>query len=153
MVIQRDPTARKFCFVTIGATASFDALIKATLSTSFLDALQSSGYTDLLLQHGTGGSSILQNFYSSGASIMEKQSGITVKGFDFNKQGLGVEMRVAKGSNNEAEGVVISHAGMSLQPHVSRKSLMLTPDYKVLAQSLMLCASRSHLLWFRIHRF
>ncbi|KAL8827357.1 MAG: hypothetical protein Q9191_003229 [Dirinaria sp. TL-2023a] len=111
MVTQIDPAPKKLCFVTVGATASFDALIEATLSPKFLDALQNSGYTDLLLQHGAGGGSILQEFYDSGGSIIQKKYGITVKGFDFNKQGLGFEMRAAKGSNHEAEGVVISHAG------------------------------------------
>lgn len=131
MATRRSSTPGKLCFVTIGATASFDSLIKATLSLDFLDALRTSGYTDLLLQHGTEGGSILQDFLSSSGAILDKQCGINIKGFDFNKQGLGVEMRAAKGSDDEAEGVVISHAGTSSQSHVSKQPLLLIRDFRL----------------------
>ena len=40
--------------------------------------------------------------------------GINIHGFDFNKAGLGEEMRLAKGTDKHGrdEGVVISHAGI-----------------------------------------
>ncbi|KAL2048829.1 hypothetical protein ABVK25_010887 [Lepraria finkii] len=108
---QQDPRPRKLCFVTIGATAAFDALIKAALSPPFLEALKISGYTDLLLQHGKDGRLILDEFRESNGAKSEEEHGIVVSGFDFNKQGLGSEMRAAKGEDNRTEGVVISHAG------------------------------------------
>lgn len=103
-----ETTRRRLCFITIGATASFDPLIEAALSPNFLDALHTLGYTDLLLQHGTEGSAILDRFKQS----TEIRHEVNIQGFEFNKQGLGAEMRAAKGGENAAEGVVISHAGM-----------------------------------------
>ena len=102
--------ARKLCFVTIGATAAFDLLIKATLSPRFLEELQASGYTHLLLQHGADGGVILKDFITNMIDS-RRIYGLTVTGFDFNKQGLEQEMRAAKGHNGGVEGVVISHAG------------------------------------------
>ncbi|KAK0517096.1 hypothetical protein JMJ35_000251 [Cladonia borealis] len=108
---QQQPKPRKLCFVTIGATAAFDSLIKAALSPEFLQRLQASGYTDLLLQYGKDGSMILEEFRSTYGSKSEEEFGIKVTGFDFNKKGLGSEMRAAKGEGDRLEGVVISHAG------------------------------------------
>ena len=121
---QQDSRPRKLCFVTIGATAAFDALIKAALSPPFLAALKISGYTDLQLQHGKDGRLILEEFRESYGAKSEEEHGIVVTGFDFNKQGLGSEMRAAKGEDNRIEGVVISHAGM-----LSTQSSM--PDMKL----------------------
>ena len=45
---------KKQCFVTVGATASFNELISATLAQDFLAALEKSGYTDLRVQYGKG---------------------------------------------------------------------------------------------------
>jgi len=104
---------KKLCFVTIGATASFDSLIEAALSPKFLEALQASGYSDLVLQHGAEGSLILKEFHKTFGKSNANEWGINVYGFDFNKQGLGEEMRAAKGNPGDAEGVVISHAGKS----------------------------------------
>ena len=109
----------KLCFVTIGATASFDSLIKAALSQSFLEALEVANYTDLLLQHGREGQKILNDFYTQAQiSDVEKITGVTVNGFDFEKEGLSQVMRKAKGERDAAEGVVISHAGMRFRFHV-----------------------------------
>lgn len=104
-------SAKKVCFVTIGATASFNALLEAVLTPTFLETLEAFGYTDLLLQHGKEGSSILENLKESEEYNPVARSEINISGFDFNKQGLGQEMRAAKGENGDSEGVVISHAG------------------------------------------
>ena len=111
-ISQPESRPRKLCFVTIGATAAFDALIRAALSPSFLEALKISGYTDLRLQHGKDGRLILEEFYKSSGTTSEEEDGITISAFDFNKQGLGSEMRAAKGEDSTTEGVVISHAGI-----------------------------------------
>ena len=110
---QQQPKPRKLCFVTIGATAAFDSLIKAALSPEFLHRLQASSYTDLHLQYGKDGHIILEDFRSRLGSKSEEEFGIKVTGFDFNKKGLGSEMRAAKGEGNRLEGVVISHAGIN----------------------------------------
>ena len=102
----------KLCFVTIGATASFHALIEAALEETFLKALQEAGFTNLLLQYGEDGGNILKRFQYAVSVNDDLRHGITVNGFDFNKEGLAKEMRAAKGGNNAAEGLMISHAGV-----------------------------------------
>ena len=101
----------KVCFVTVGATASFDSLIKATLRPQFLEALRTYDYTNLRLQYGKDGQKVLDQFRRSEAAMGEGVQDLSISGFDFNKQGLGSEMRAAKGEGNNLEGVVISHAG------------------------------------------
>ena len=111
MAVMQLGRPKKLCFVTIGATASFDPLIKATLSPKFLEALRASGYTDLLLQHGSNGSLILEEYRNATEKADGKAHELNINGFDFNKQGLGDEMRAVKGEKGASEGVVISHAG------------------------------------------
>ena len=106
---------RKLCFVTIGATATFDSLIEAVLSQPVLQALQDLGYTELLLQYGINGEKILEGFYNNSNSSGEYKKNIKISGFAFNKSGLGEEMKAAKGREDDTEGVVISHAGEYLE--------------------------------------
>jgi len=104
----------KTCFVTIGATASFAALIRAALSSDTLSALSKLGYTDLVVQYGQDGKelfdSAMQQVKTAG------NSGVNVTGFNLDKAGLGKYMRQAKGGGSRGgqEGVVVSHAGMSM---------------------------------------
>lgn len=106
--------SKKVCFVTVGATASFDSLVKATLSPQFLEALKTHAYTYLRLQYGKDGQKLLEEFKVDKGIISEGAQDLSISGFDFNKQGLGSEMRAAKGEGNSVEGVVISHAGTNL---------------------------------------
>ena len=105
------PSLQRVCFITIGATASFDSLVKASLSPSFLAILDKYGYTDLRLQHGEDGHKIFENFEKNRGTESKYGQGLRISGFDFNKRGLGAEMRAAKGGPERSEGVVISHAG------------------------------------------
>ncbi len=107
---------QKVCFVTVGATASFNSLIKATLSPPFLEALKTHDYTDLRLQHGKHGQQVIEEFRRSNHATNEAVQDLSISGFDFNRQGLGSEMRAAKGEGGRAEGVVVSHAGTSSYP-------------------------------------
>ncbi|MCJ1391248.1 N-acetylglucosaminyldiphosphodolichol N-acetylglucosaminyltransferase catalytic subunit alg13 [Xylographa bjoerkii] len=100
-----NPHPQKLCFLTVGATAPFDALITAALSPPFLAALRAASYTDLLLQHGSS-----RVFNEHSAAEAGKEHGITIRGFEFNREGLGREMRAAKGQGG-VEGCVVSHAG------------------------------------------
>lgn len=113
MVTQK--ASRKTCFVTIGATAAFNSLLKAVLEPSFLEALRKARYTDLLLQYGKDGRWILDDAVGKYEQDATTRFGINIDGFDFNKAGLGEEMRLAKGADKHGrdEGVVISHAGMT----------------------------------------
>lgn len=111
---------KKLCFVTIGATASFDSLIAAALSQEFLRTLCNAGYTDLLLQHGSEGQKIFEDFIIQYRIDSPERCGLNLNGFSFNKRGLGWEMKAAKGGNGAEEGVVISHAGKQhRQPNIT----------------------------------
>ena len=104
----------KVCFVTIGATASFDRLLSAVLESPFLQALHNAKYTGLSIQYGKeGGKTIYDEFVTTQHEIVRQDLGIELTGFDFNTSGLGQEMRKAKGdpSTGSEEGLVISHAG------------------------------------------
>lgn len=103
--------ARKVCFVTIGATASFATLIRAVLSSAFFAALQAHHYTDLLVQYGADGKELYTAQLKS-VQDLDLYSGITVTGFGLDAAGLGPHMRRAKGRDGGVEGVVVSHAGM-----------------------------------------
>ena len=105
----------KLCFVTIGATAPFDSLLLAVLSPAFYEALNAACYTDLLIQHGKEGTKVFEEAVSSDRAEGRQSYGLRIAGFDFNKGGLGQEMRRAKGDAKlgTVEGVVISHAGIA----------------------------------------
>jgi beta-1,4-N-acetylglucosaminyltransferase len=102
---------RKRCFVTIGATAGFNSLVRGVLEPSFFQALKEAGYTELRIQHGDEGAQIFEDNGNSEYDDILEQYGIHVTGFDFNKSGLGAEMKAAKGGDDAEEGTVISHAG------------------------------------------
>ena len=104
-------TSTKLCFLTVGATASFSALIEAAVSPAFLAALEAQGYTELSIQYGQDGK---QLFEKCKAAAQSKSPNVKVTGFDLDKLGLGKHMRRAKGGSTKesVEGVVISHAGM-----------------------------------------
>jgi beta-1,4-N-acetylglucosaminyltransferase len=102
----------KVCFVTIGATASFSALIRATISSSFCHSLEQNDYTDLIVQYGADGDALFQSLLQDVASS-EKGSGVNISGFGLDTNGLGEYMKLAKtgGDGSGAEGLVVSHAG------------------------------------------
>ena len=101
----------KLCFVTIGATADFDSLIRAVVSETFILALKAHSYTDLLIQYGQDESGVYRSFRDLMQVEPEIAKGLKIEGFGFNKVGLGQEMRAATSGRNRREGVVISHAG------------------------------------------
>ncbi|KAI9672923.1 MAG: N-acetylglucosaminyldiphosphodolichol N-acetylglucosaminyltransferase catalytic subunit alg13 [Trizodia sp. TS-e1964] len=111
MALKKSPRLTKLCFVTIGATASFNALISAVLTQRFLGTLRDCGYTHLILQYGSEGKAHLERFKDSTTSE-EQACGINIDGFDFKNDGLAQEMKSARGREGVGvEGVVISHAG------------------------------------------
>ncbi len=112
--IETSEKPSKVCFVTIGATASFDKLLKAVLDISLLEALHKAEYTDLLIQYGKEkGKTIYDSFISREHDKVKRTWGINITGFDFNINGLGEQMRKAKGApgSGSKEGLIISHAG------------------------------------------
>lgn len=104
-------TPGKRCFVTIGATASFNSLIRAVLAPDFITALKQADYTELRIQYGDqeGGA-----IFRSQVDDLNRTSGshdFDVTGFGFNSTGLSSEMLAVKGRTPDDEGLVISHAG------------------------------------------
>jgi hypothetical protein len=126
----------KLCFLTVGATASFSALIEAAVSPTFLTALESQGYTELSVQYGQDGKPLFEKC----RSIAQGSSKLKVTGFDLDKTGLARHMRRAKGGKDATEGVVISHAGMKrtrdLSCNLQCLHRLLTRKQQVLAQFL-----------------
>lgn len=154
MAIPEPAQHQKVCFITIGATAGFDALIRASLSAPFLRALQSANYTHLTLQHGTSGAEIFSGFTASNAINSAGRYGLSITGFAFKKHGLGAEMRAAKGSgDSNTEGLVISHAGAlsPLKPfgYFSYSAIAYMCP-KVLGLSSLHCASPYPSSWCQI---
>ena len=107
--------SERFCFVTVGATAAFDALIRAVLDPAFLLALAKDGYTNLLIQFGKDGKELFVDLAE--AAGRAGTSGVKVQGFDLSPQ-LREVMRVATGVAGRREGVVICHAGLFLHGNV-----------------------------------
>lgn len=103
----------KTCFVTIGATASFSALVEAVLSPPFLVALKTHGYSDLLVQYGADGKELFASCVTATAAV-QKDAGVAVSGFDLDRAGLKRYMLHTKAAGGATEGVVISHAGSYL---------------------------------------
>ncbi|THY95924.1 hypothetical protein D6C93_04900 [Aureobasidium pullulans] len=103
---------RKVCFVTIGATASFSSLIRATISSTFCHALEQNQYTDLIVQYGADGNDLFRSLVQEVGPGGEG-AGINVSGFGLDTSGLAQYMKLAKtgGDDSGAEGVVVSHAG------------------------------------------
>ena len=124
-----DDKPRKRCFVTIGATAPFDALLSNVLDKPFLEALSQCGYTELLIQFGKEGGAIFDKFIRDHPVGSDGRYGLDIYGFDFNKSGLGEEMRSTKANEKMGylEGMILSHAGKtSLVMKASLIPLVLT---------------------------
>jgi beta-1,4-N-acetylglucosaminyltransferase len=102
---------QKSCFVTIGATASFTALVQTVLSPAFCQALETQDYTHLLVQFGQDGKPLYEQCLQQLNN--EKPTTLQINGFDLDQSGLRHYMLQAKGHKQPlaTEGVVISHAG------------------------------------------
>ena len=98
----------KRAFVTIGATAPFNSLVRACLAHGFLQALSDNHFTELRFQHGTEGAHILKE---ADLSNIQERYGIEVTGFDFKTEGLKGEMVALQSKDVGKEGAIVSHAG------------------------------------------
>jgi beta-1,4-N-acetylglucosaminyltransferase len=84
------PELHRECFVTVGATASFQAILDAVCTREYLKTLGDLEFTHLTVQCGPD----LEYFHKIKPSTEElKAMGLGVYAFDFNKKGLGQEMR------------------------------------------------------------
>lgn len=106
-------SSHKVCFVTIGATAPFDALLSHVLDQPFLDALKKHEYTTLLIQYGKEGQAIFDTFVRNNPPGSPGRYDLDIEGFGFKSQGLIQEMRSTKAnpSQKAVEGMILSHAG------------------------------------------
>lgn len=100
------------CFVTVGATASFHKLIRQVLNEPFFAQLAKYQYTHLLVQYGTDGEKIWDEFNENFPPGSKQLHGLNVTGFDF-RPDLWRYMRVASKEGDQRLGIIISHAGMS----------------------------------------
>lgn len=105
------PAPGKRCFVTVGATAPFNSLIKAALQPDFITALRSAGYKQLRIQYGDQSGEVVFRRQISILSDRSADAGVEITGFGFKQEGLREEMGAVKGSGPPNEGMVISHAG------------------------------------------
>ncbi|KAK2788794.1 N-acetylglucosaminyldiphosphodolichol N-acetylglucosaminyltransferase catalytic subunit alg13 [Onygenales sp. PD_12] len=130
------PKHAKLCFVTVGATASFNALVLEVLGDPFLEALRLNGYTDLLIQYGQLGEAVFQEFKRDNETTVKEKYGLNIDGFDFNLAGLKNEILATKANpdTNQEEGLVISHAGSGTIMEVLRMGvpLMVVPNPELL---------------------
>lgn len=110
----------KRCFVTIGATASFNSLVRAVLSAEFIKALEQAKYTELRIQYGDHEGEAIFRSRVEDLSIASGAGALTITGFGFDATGLKAEMIAVKGQNKEHEGLVVSHAGRCLNITVMR---------------------------------
>lgn len=103
----------KTCFVTVGATASFNALLAEVLEDSFLSALSKQGFTDLRLQCGKDGITLWAQFAQEYSPDHPRRHGLEISAFDFNVKGLDGELMELKADDvlNRVDGLVVSHAG------------------------------------------
>ena len=108
--------SQKTCFVTVGATAPFAALVRVVLSPDFCRGLEERGYTGLLVQYGQDGRTLYQDCLRSLQDVGHAK--LDISGFGLDKSGLDRHLRLAKGHGMSAaeEGVVISHAGSPFAP-------------------------------------
>ncbi|WEW57623.1 N-acetylglucosaminyldiphosphodolichol N-acetylglucosaminyltransferase catalytic subunit alg13 [Emydomyces testavorans] len=102
----------KVCFVTVGATASFNSLVREVLSQPFLAALQKHNYTHLLIQFGQLGYEVFDEFNREHGPVIKEKFGLSIEGFDYNVDGLKQEMMAVKANPGlyRDEGMIISHA-------------------------------------------
>lgn len=101
------PKDGKRALVTVGATAPFNALIRACLAHGFLQALKEHNFTELRFQWGKDGDRILKEV---DLANVKSTYGIDITGFDF-KQNLIWEMAALRNTDVTHEGLLISHAG------------------------------------------
>jgi len=108
MTFRTEGYLRRECFVTIGATAGFKALIDAVLAPKFLQTLSELQYTRLIIQAGPD----MPHYHAVKPTSSETSYDIEVSAFDYNKTGLGEQMRGCQGKLPAVrEGIVITHAG------------------------------------------
>jgi hypothetical protein len=101
------PKMHKECLITTGATAVFPDLISAALKPEALEAFARQGFTKLTLQVGEA-----MDVFSRATPPMAECFGLKIEAFDFNKEGLDMEMRACLAEEGRSlEGMVITHAG------------------------------------------
>lgn len=124
------PPPKRICLITCGATAPFPKLVEDVLTPTFLSKLRSTNYTDLWIQYGT----LPVERYNELVSRLGAgdRRGITIEGFAYGRGAAWrTVIRAVKGTQIDcrydqwkevqqlgdgiirAEGVMISHAGMS----------------------------------------
>ena len=100
----------KICVVTVGATASFDSLVAAALSSAFLRALSKAHYTRLIVQYGSTGQAFFDAHLQRARDDGNRQlpASLDIEGFGYRAGDFNEVVRlVAEGSGE----MMIAHAG------------------------------------------
>ena len=101
----------KFTHASKVLLTNSQALIEAVLDPKFLQTLSKLQYTRLVIQAGPD----MPHYYAAKPTSFETSHGIDINAFDYNKTGLGQEMRGCQAKPPAVrEGLVISHAGRFL---------------------------------------
>jgi beta-1,4-N-acetylglucosaminyltransferase len=99
----------KTCLVTVGATASFDSLVAAALSSAFLRALSEAYYTRLIIQYGNTGQSFFEAHLQKAEDGKSFSARLDVEGFGYRAGDFKEVVRlVTEGTG----GMLIAHAGL-----------------------------------------
>jgi beta-1,4-N-acetylglucosaminyltransferase len=109
----------KVCLVTVGATASFEKLVRQVLSESFLASLKQHNYSHLLVQYGKDGKPIMDEFLEKNPEGSASLHDIGIGGFDFTPSMTPlIMMLVHDPAKDQEQGLMISHAGETLRFHL-----------------------------------
>lgn len=116
----------KVCFVTVGATASFEKLLREVLSERFVSKLKDTGFTHLVVQYGKDGQKLWEEFILNipnppvpgpgvDANNMPEEKELLLNGFDF-QEDLDdcISLVMEKPADNQVLGLMICHAGKYL---------------------------------------
>ncbi|KAF2674688.1 hypothetical protein BT63DRAFT_17633 [Microthyrium microscopicum] len=110
------PKPQKLCFVTVGATVSFNALIQAVISPAFIQALLNESYTEVRVQYGKDGYEAFVNAVNHVRAMNGDRlpAGLAISGFDLAITARELTKELVKTQSkgqSRAQGACISHAG------------------------------------------
>lgn len=114
-----DSPPEREIFVTIGATATFEDLIRQVGSEEFQQTARELGFTRLTIQCGNS-----MDFYHE--IKCQEVPGLKVKTFGFSAPDLGQEMRGTLKGAGRRKGVVISHAGQCDYDSREKENMLMT---------------------------
>lgn len=99
------------CYVTVGATASFNQLLEAVLHQPVIDLLHSLGFRGIIVQYGETGSEHYRSLIDRLDPASISQTKVWAQGQAFYPSLTEIVMSVRTLSTGRPRAIVISHAG------------------------------------------